>query len=156
MSFVLSRNWDKEKIICGDAIDIPGPSSMQDAWHMNFVIESLWLSDGALKVWSSIPHGDSEVFLCPTLVTRRKTSFSISLPRSKLTISPIIFTVHIYHISENIQESLYSFSLVNIYNKKSNYRPLTNWNLRIHWNLHPNIDNGCLSCINKEIMKLVI
>ena len=31
MFFVLSRNWDKEKIICGDAIDIPGPSSMQDA-----------------------------------------------------------------------------------------------------------------------------
>ena len=24
----------------------------------------------------SIPHGDSEVFLCPTLVTRQKTSFS--------------------------------------------------------------------------------
>ena len=31
MFFVLSRNWDKGKIICGDAIDIPGPSSMQDA-----------------------------------------------------------------------------------------------------------------------------
>ena len=24
----------------------------------------------------SIPHGDSEVFLCPMLVTRQKTSFS--------------------------------------------------------------------------------
>ena len=31
----------------------------------------------ALKVWFSIPHRDSEVFLCYTLVTRRKTSFSI-------------------------------------------------------------------------------
>ena len=32
------------------------------------------------------------IFLCPTLVTRRKTSFSISLPSSKLTISLILFT----------------------------------------------------------------
>ena len=29
------------------------------------------------KVCGSIPQGDSEFFLCPTLVTRRKTSFSI-------------------------------------------------------------------------------
>ena len=28
------------------------------------------------KVWGSIPHGDSEFFLCPTLVIRQKTSFS--------------------------------------------------------------------------------
>ena len=28
------------------------------------------------KVWGSIPHGDSEFFLRPTLVIRRKTSFS--------------------------------------------------------------------------------
>lgn len=28
--------------------------------------------------------GDSEIFLCPTLLTRQKTSFSISLPRSRL------------------------------------------------------------------------
>ena len=44
------------------------------------------------KVWGSIPHGDTEVFLFPTLVTRRKTSFSISLPSSKLTISLILIT----------------------------------------------------------------
>ena len=44
------------------------------------------------KVWGSIPHGDSEVFLFPTLVTKRKTSFSISLPSSKLTISLILIT----------------------------------------------------------------
>ena len=30
MFSVLSRKGNKEKIICGDAIDIPGPSSMQD------------------------------------------------------------------------------------------------------------------------------
>ena len=34
-------------------------------------------------------HGDSEFFLCPTLVTKRKTSSSISLTSSKLTISRI-------------------------------------------------------------------
>ena len=27
------------------------------------------------KVWGSIPHGDSEFFLCPTFVTRRKNIF---------------------------------------------------------------------------------
>ena len=30
-----------------------------------------------LKVRGSIPHGDSEFFLCPVLVTRQKTSFLI-------------------------------------------------------------------------------
>ena len=30
-------------------------------------------------------------FLCPTLVTRRKTSSSISLPSSKLTISGLLY-----------------------------------------------------------------
>ena len=44
------------------------------------------------KVWGSIPHGDSEFFLCTTLVTRRKTSFSIYLPSSKMTTSLILFT----------------------------------------------------------------
>ena len=29
------------------------------------------------KVWGWIPHEDSEFFLCPTLVTRRKPHFSI-------------------------------------------------------------------------------
>ena len=130
----------------------------------------------ALKVWFSIPHRDSEVFLCYTLVTRRKTSFSIFFTEIKtyhlsFYLSYIKLLVirtnqraacsHIYmqclsYNTENIQESLHSFSLVNIYNKKSNYRLLITWNLRIHWTLFPNIDNGCLSCINEEIIKLVI
>ena len=56
--------------------------SMQDAFHMNFVTDlahrgvsvAQWLSIGARnpKVWGSIPHGNWEFFLCPTLVTRRK------------------------------------------------------------------------------------
>ena len=48
------------------------------------------------KVWGSIPHGDSEFFLCPTLVTKRKTSFSISLSSLKITIFLILFTINIY------------------------------------------------------------
>ena len=46
MSFVLSRAWDKEKITISTisiyklyAIDIANPRSMQDACHMNFVID---------------------------------------------------------------------------------------------------------------------
>ena len=42
------------------------------------------------KVWGSIPHGDSEFFLCPTLVTRRKNIFLNSSPSSKLTISTFL------------------------------------------------------------------
>ena len=51
-----------------------------------------WNWSVALEVWGSIPHGNSEFFLCPTLVTRQKTSFFISSLSSKLTISLIIFT----------------------------------------------------------------
>ena len=46
MFFVLSRAWDKEKITISTisiyklyAIDIANPRSMQDACHMNFVID---------------------------------------------------------------------------------------------------------------------
>ena len=39
------------------------------------------------KVWGSISRRDSKFFLCSTIVTRRKASFSISLPSTKLTIS---------------------------------------------------------------------
>ena len=51
--------------ILHNAIDIPDPSSMQDVCHMNFVIDLV------------IPYRDSEFFLYPMLVTRKKTSFSI-------------------------------------------------------------------------------
>ena len=56
--FVFSRAWNKEKI--------QSSSSIRDA--------------------CSTPHGDSESFPCPTLVTRREKSFSISLPSSKLIL----------------------------------------------------------------------
>ena len=44
------------------------------------------------RIWGSIPRADSEVFLCSTLVRRRKTSFLISSPSSKLTISLFLLT----------------------------------------------------------------
>ena len=34
------------------------------------------------KVWGSIPHGDSEFFLCPTLLTRRKKHLSFFFYRA--------------------------------------------------------------------------
>ena len=43
----------------------------------SLTVESLWLSARNPKIWGSIPHGNSEFFLCPTLVTRRKGSFSL-------------------------------------------------------------------------------
>ena len=58
-------------------MDIADLSCMQDACHMNFVIDLAHLSvSAAPEVLGWIPHGDSELFFCPTLVTRRKTSFS--------------------------------------------------------------------------------
>ena len=38
----------------------------------------------------SIPHGGSEFLLCLTLVTRRKTSLSVSLMNLKLTTFPTL------------------------------------------------------------------
>ena len=61
--FVFSRAWNKEKILSS--------SSIRDA--------------------CSTSHEVSESFPCPTLVTRRETSFSISSLSSKLTISLILF-----------------------------------------------------------------
>ena len=69
-----------------DAIDIADPSSMQDACHMNFVIDLAHLrvcgsvvehGNAEPGVWGSIPHGNLEFFLYPTLMTRWKTSFSL-------------------------------------------------------------------------------
>ena len=80
--------------------DIADTSSMQDACHINFVIDlahrgvsvAHWLehrSAASPKVRDSIPHRNSEFFLCPTHVTRRKHLSLFSLPSSKLTMSLI-------------------------------------------------------------------
>ena len=50
-------------------IDIADPSSMQDACHMDSIID---LAHHRV----SVAQCDGIFFLCPTLVTRRKTSFS--------------------------------------------------------------------------------
>ena len=82
-----------------DAIDIADPNSMQDGYHelrnRPRSLESLWLSGRAsecriLRSEVRFLMGTQNFFLCPTLVTRQKTSLSISLPSSKLTISLIL------------------------------------------------------------------
>ena len=60
-------------------------------------VESLWLSDRASEhgirgTEVRFLMGTQNFFLCLTLVTRRKTSFSSSLPSSKLTIFLILYT----------------------------------------------------------------
>ena len=42
---------------------------------------------------SDAPPGDSEFFLCPSLVARRKKSFSISLPSLKHTSFLLYLTI---------------------------------------------------------------
>ena len=82
------------------AIDIADHSSMQDACHLNFVIHlahrgvsmAQWWSIGARNpfVLSSILHGNSIFFSQSHARNKtKKTSFFISLPSSKLTISLI-------------------------------------------------------------------
>ena len=66
---------------------------------MNFVIDLAHRICGSVvehrsaESGGSIPHGDLESFICLTLVTGRKTSFSNSLPSSKLSISLILSTI---------------------------------------------------------------
>ena len=62
-----------------DAIDIADPSNTQDAYHINFVINLAHCraygsvlghrsAESDCEGRGSIPHGDPEFFLCPTLV----------------------------------------------------------------------------------------
>ena len=70
----MSRAWEKEKILSpheesnlrlsDSVLGCPTTEPQRLRWAQN------------PKVWGSIPHGDSEVILFPSLVTRRKTSFS--------------------------------------------------------------------------------
>ena len=88
--FVMSRAWDKEKILSPYDQSSLRPSDSALGCSTTEPQRLRWARNP--KVWGSIPRGDSEVFLFPTLVTKRKTSFSISLPSSKLTISLILIT----------------------------------------------------------------
>ena len=70
-------------------LNLNRPLSHRDSMVSDVYYEVHMTRVGArnLKVWGSVPHGESEFFLCPTLVTRRKTSFFISLTSSELTSS---------------------------------------------------------------------
>ena len=91
-----------------NAIDIADPSSMLDACHTNFVIDLA--HRGVSVAWCRASEGRigrSEVrfpmgtqnfffyfFICPSLVSRWKTSSFISLPSSKLIVSLISIFKH--------------------------------------------------------------
>ena len=90
MFFVISRAWDKEKILSPHEESNLRPSDSALECSTTEPQRLRWSQNP--KVWGSIPHGDSEVILFPSLVTRRKTSFSISLLSSKLTKSLVLFT----------------------------------------------------------------
>ena len=91
MFFVLSRAWDKEKITYYLFYSIYENRTLSTFYQyagrascMNFVMglahlrvsEALWyIGAEGLRFDSS---GNSELFICLTLVTIRKTSFSIS------------------------------------------------------------------------------
>ena len=71
---------------------------MQDVCHTNFVIDLAHggVCGSVIEDRSAESEGlrfdSSWNFLCPKLETRGKTSFSISLPSSNLTVFHILFT----------------------------------------------------------------
>ena len=89
-----------------DAIDIADPSSMQDSCH-NVIISIMGLVHHRVSFSGRasergfqrsevrfLMRNNGKFFLCTTLVTRRKPSFSISLPSFKQTTFLILFTRH--------------------------------------------------------------
>ena len=68
---------ERQKLKIRKSIYIADPSSMQDACDINFVIDLAHRGVSVAQWLEPIPHGDSEFFLYSTLVTRRKTSFSM-------------------------------------------------------------------------------
>ena len=75
MFFILPRAWDKEKILSPHEESNLRPSD--SALRCPTTEPQRW------QVLSSV-KGDSEFFLCPTLVIRRKTSFKIIISVSYL------------------------------------------------------------------------
>ena len=74
MFFVISRAWEKEKILSPHEESNLKPSDSALGCSTTEPQRLRWAQNP--KVWGSIPHGDSEIILFPSLVTRRKTSFS--------------------------------------------------------------------------------
>ena len=92
-----------------NAIDIADPSSMLDACHTNFVIDLAHRGVSVARCRASEHRIRRSVvrflmgtqnffffffFICPTLVSRWKTSSFISLPSSKLIVSLISIYKH--------------------------------------------------------------
>ena len=74
---ILNLRLERQKLKIRKSIYIADPSSMQDACDINFVIDLAHRGVSVAQWLEPIPHGHSEFFLYSTLVTRRKTSFSM-------------------------------------------------------------------------------
>ena len=111
------------------AFDIADPSSIQDACHMNFIIDlahrrvsvAQWLEHRSAES-EGLSEGTQNFFFVPRSWQDEKTSFSISLPSSKLTISRISIYISFYRCFESIQrkyiETSFNFPFPNENNNK--------------------------------------
>ena len=109
-----------------DTIDIADPSSMQDACHMNLVIESLYLRSEVRFLM-----GNPNFFLSPTLSTRLKTSFSVLYRAHNLLC--LLFYLHTFTLFRyRNQISVERFKLVFMFlgfDKVVFFPPAANWNV---------------------------
>ena len=113
------------------AFDTADPSSMQDACHMNFefvidlahrrVSVAQWLEHRSAES-EGLSEGTQNFFFVPRSWQDENTSFSISLPSSKLTISRISIYISFYRCFESIQrkyiETSFNFPFPNENNNK--------------------------------------
>ena len=111
------------------AFDIADPSSIQDACHMNFIIDlthrrvsvAQWLEHRSAES-EGLSEGTQNFFFVPRSWQDENTSFSISLPSSKLTISRISIYISFYRCFESIQrkyiETSFNFPFPNENNNK--------------------------------------
>ena len=75
--------------------------AIRTSWQTSLIVESLWLTDrtserGIRRSEVRFLMRPQNFFLCPLLVTRLKTYFTISLPSSKLIISLISIVLYVY------------------------------------------------------------
>ena len=144
------------------AIDIADPSSIQDACHMNFVVdfigtvesltvESPWLSSRATKrgIWRSeirFLMGTQNFSFVPRSWQDAKISFSISLPSSKLSISLIpIFEYLVLKREEFVYHEA----------RASDWPICRGFNYHLKWVIRPvNGQNWILLLFNDNILSL--
>ena len=90
------------------ASDIADPSSIQDACHMNFIIDlahrrvsvAQWLEHRSTES-EGLSEGTQNFLFVPRSWQDENTSFSISLPSSKLTISRISIYISFFIVVLN-------------------------------------------------------